>query len=419
MLDAYRKLGKERASLLYDIDGIVYKVNRKDLQTRLGFVSRAPRWAIAHKYSAEKAETVLEKIEIQVGRTGVLTPVAHLKPINVGGVLVSRATLHNEDEIARKDIREGDAVRIQRAGDVIPQVVEVISGKRPEGSASYAFPDRCPVCESRAVREEGEVARRCTGGLICAAQAIQRLKHFVSRNAFDIEGLGGKHIEAFFDDGTIVSPADLFTLAARDKTSLTPLRSREGWGQKSAENLFASVDSRRTIALGRFIHALGIPQIGQATARLLAQSYGTYEAWRDAMAAARDSESDAYNDLVNIEQIGSSVAVDLVAFFAEAHNREVLHALTQQITIEPAARPDITTSPIVGMTIVFTGTLETMSRGEAKAQAQTLGAKVAGSVSKKTDIVVAGPGAGSKLKDAQAHRVSVMTEAEYTQLIGS
>lgn len=419
MLDAYRKLGEERAGLPYDIDGIVYKVNRKDLQTRLGFVSRAPRWAIAHKYSAEKAETVLEKIEIQVGRTGVLTPVAHLKPVNVGGVLVSRATLHNEDEIARKDIREGDAVRIQRAGDVIPQVVEVIAGKRPKSSTPYVFPDRCPVCDSHAVREEGEVARRCTGGLICAAQAVQRLKHFVSRDAFDIEGLGGKHIEAFFADGTITNPADVFTLADRDKPSLTPLRAREGWGPKSAENLFASINARRTISLERFIYALGIPQIGQATARLLAQSYGTYAAWRDAMIAAHDTESDAYKDLVNIEQIGGSVANDLVAFFAEGHNLEVLSALTAQITIETAKRPDNNTSPIAGKTIVFTGTLESMSRGEAKAQAQSLGAKVAGSVSKKTDLVVAGPGAGSKLKDAETHGVRVMTEAEYTLFIGS
>ena len=419
MLNAYRKLGEERAGLPYDIDGIVYKVNRKDLQTRLGFVSRAPRWAIAHKYSAERAETVLESIEIQVGRTGVLTPVAHLKPVNVGGVIVSRATLHNEDEIARKDIREGDAVLIQRAGDVIPQVVEVISYKRPKGSVPYLFPELCPVCESLAVREEGEVARRCTGGLICAAQAVQRLKHFVSRDAFDIEGLGGKHIEAFFADGTITNPADLFTLADRDKTSLTPLSARESWGPKSAENLFASINDRHTISLERFIYALGIPQVGQATARLLAHSYGNYEAWRDAMITGHDGESEAYKDLVNIEQIGSSVAADLVAFFAEEHNRDVLAALAAQITIEPAARPDAGASPIAGKTIVFTGTLETMSRGEAKAQAQALGAKVAGSVSKKTDIVVAGPGAGSKLKDAQSHGVSVMTEAEYSRLVSA
>jgi DNA ligase (NAD+) len=419
MLNAYRKLGEERAGLPYDIDGIVYKVNRKDLQTRLGFVSRAPRWAIAHKYSAERAETVLESIEIQVGRTGVLTPVAHLEPVNVGGVIVSRATLHNEDEIARKDIREGDAVLIQRAGDVIPQVVEVISDKRPKGSTPYRFPQLCPICESLAVREGGEAARRCSGGLICAAQAVQRLRHFVSRDAFDIEGLGGKHIESFFADGTITNPADLFTLADRDKTSLTPLRAREGWGPKSAENLFASIDERRTISLERFIYALGIPQVGQATARLLGQSYGTYDAWRDAMIVAHDSESETYKDLINIEQIGSSVAADLGAFFAEKHNRDVLTALSAQISIEAAARLDTAASPIAGKTIVFTGTLESMSRGEAKAQAQALGAKVAGSVSKKTDIVVAGPGAGSKLKDAQIHGVRVMTEAEYARLVSA
>ncbi len=419
MLAAYEKLGAERAGLSYDIDGIVYKVNRKDLQERLGFVSRAPRWAVAHKFSAEQAETVLEKIEIQVGRTGVLTPVAHLKPINVGGVLVSRATLHNEDEIARKDIREGDTVRIQRAGDVIPQVVKVVTEKRPKASIPYAFPQNCPVCESLAIREEDEAARRCTGGLICPAQAIQRLKHFVSREAFDIEGLGGKHIEAFFADEVISNPADLFTLAERDKKSLTPLRAREGWGPKSAENLFASIDSRRTISLERFIYALGIPQVGQATARLLAQSYSTYEAWRDAMIAARKPDSEAYRDLINIEQIGSSVATDLIGFFAEAHNREVLDALTDQVKIEASAQPDTTASPVAGQTIVFTGTLESMSRSEAKAKAQSLGAKVAGSVSKKTDLVVAGPGAGSKLKEAQTLGIRVMTEEEYTALISS
>ena len=418
MLHAYRKLGEERATLPYDIDGIVYKVNRKDLQTRLGFVSRAPRWAIAHKYSAERAETILEKIEIQVGRTGVLTPVAHLTPVTVGGVVVSRATLHNEDEIARKDIRVGDAVRIQRAGDVIPQVVEVIATKRPKNSVPYTFPSTCPVCGSHAIREDDEAARRCTGGLICPAQAVQRLKHFVSRDAFDIEGLGGKHIEAFFADGTFASPADIFTLSDRDKTSLTPLRAREGWGPKSAENLFASINNRRVISLERFIFALGIRQLGQATARLLAQAYGTYEAWRDAMIAAQDEDSDAYKDLINIEQIGSSVATDLMSFFAESHNREVLDALLEQVTIEASAKPDATSSPIAGKIIVFTGALETMSRSEAKAKAQSLGAKVAGSVSKKTDLVVAGPGAGSKLKDAQAHGVRVMTEAEYASLIG-
>ncbi len=419
MLHAYRKLGEERATLPYDIDGIVYKVNRKDLQSRLGFVSRAPRWAIAHKFSAERAETILEKIEIQVGRTGVLTPVAHLTPVTVGGVVVSRATLHNEDEIARKDIRVGDAVHIQRAGDVIPQVVEVIVDKRPKNSVPYTFPKTCPVCESLAIREDDEAARRCTGGLICPAQAMQRLKHFVSRDAFDIEGLGGKHIETLFADGTIASPADIFTLSERDKISLTPLRAREGWGAKSAENLFASINSRRTISLERFIFALGIRQVGQATARLLAQAYGTYEAWRDAMIAAQDEDSDAYKDLINIEQIGSSVATDLISFFAETHNQDVLSALLQQITIEPTARPSIASSPIAGKIIVFTGSLESMSRSEAKTQAQSLGAKVAGSVSKKTDIVVAGPGAGSKLKEAQAHGVKIMTESEYATLIGA
>jgi len=419
MIKAYDKLGAERANLAYDIDGIVYKVNRKDLQERLGFVSRAPRWATAHKFSAERAETVLEKIEIQVGRTGALTPVAHLKPVTVGGVVVSRATLHNEDEIVRKDIREGDSVIIQRAGDVIPQVVEVVTSKRPKASKPYNFPGQCPVCGSLAIREEDEAVKRCTGGLICPAQAVQRLKHFVSREAFDIEGIGGKHIEAFFKDETIKSPADLFTLEQRDKSSLTPLRAREGWGSKSAENLFASINNRRTIALDRFIYALGIPQVGQATARLLAQSYGSYEAWRDAMVAAQDQESEAYKDLINIEQIGGSVAADLVGFFAEQHNLDVLSALTKEIKIQDAQKPDTSSSPVAGKTIVFTGTLETMSRGEAKAKAQSMGAKVAGSVSKKTDLVVAGPGAGSKLKDAQSLGIQVMTEDEYLAFIGA
>jgi DNA ligase (NAD+) len=416
MLKEYYKLGEDRAGLPYDIDGMVYKVNRIDLQRRLGFVSRAPRWATAHKYSAERAETLLENIDIQVGRTGTLTPVARLKPVNVGGVVVSNATLHNEDEIARKDIRVGDSVIIQRAGDVIPQVVEVITAKRPKDSKAYKFPHTCPVCGSHAIREEGEVARRCTGGLICAAQSVERLKHFVSRNAFDIEGMGEKNIEAFFTDKLIDNPADLFTLEKRGGRDA--LAQREGWGGKSIDNLFDAINRRRTISLERFIYALGIRQIGQATARLLAHAYGSFEAWRKAMIAAGDKESEAWAELINIEQIGESVADDLVAFFAEKHNRDVLDALAKELTIVDFERPNTAGSPIAGKVVVFTGTLETMSRGEAKAKALSLGAKVAGSVSQKTDIVVAGPGAGSKLKEAEKLGVKVMTAEEYLKLIG-
>jgi DNA ligase (NAD+) len=415
MLKEYRKLGEDRAGLPYDIDGMVYKVNRIDLQKRLGFVSRAPRFATAHKYSAERAETVVENIEVQVGRTGTLTPVARLKPVNVGGVVVANATLHNEDEIARKDIRIGDSVIIQRAGDVIPQVLEVLTAKRPRDSKPYKLPTKCPACGSHAVREEGEVARRCTGGLICPAQAVERLKHFVSRNAFDIEGFGEKNIEAFYEDDLVKNPADLFTLERRGGRKM--LEGREGWAEKSIDNLFAAVERRRTISLERFIYALGIPQVGQATARLLAHAYGSIETWRKAMTAAKDKESDAYKELTSIEQVGENMADDLVEFFAEKHNRDVLGALIEELTIEDFVRPDTAGSPIAGKTVVFTGTLEAMSRGEAKARAQSLGAKVAGSVSKKTDLVVAGPGAGSKLKEAEALGVKVVTEQEYLALI--
>ncbi|MGE3333188.1 MAG: NAD-dependent DNA ligase LigA [Rhodospirillaceae bacterium] len=413
MLKEYEKLGSDRAGLPYDIDGIVYKVNRLDWQKRLGFVSRAPRWAIAHKFSAEQAETQLENIEIQVGRTGALTPVAHLTPVNVGGVMVSRATLHNEDEIARKDIRVGDTVIIQRAGDVIPQVVEVKLDQRPKTSKAFTFPRKCPVCGSLAVREQDQAVTRCTGGLVCPAQAVERLRHFVSREAFDIEGLGEKNIEAFFADDIVRSPADLFKLK-RDK-----LAGREGWGDKSIDNLLAAIERRRTISLERFIFALGIPQVGQATARLLAHHYGSLAAWEQGMTAAKDEESEAFRELTSIEQIGPAVATDLIGFFAEKHNRDVLAALRKAgVTAEDFVRPDTSNSPIAGKTVVFTGTLEKMGRNEAKAQALALGAKVAGSVSKKTDYVVAGPGAGSKLKEAEALGVKVLTEDEYLKLIG-
>lgn len=414
LLRFYRKLGEERAELPYDIDGIVYKINRFDWQERLGFVSRAPRWAIAHKFPAQQAETLVERMDENVGRTGTLTPVAFLKPVNVGGVVVSRATLHNEDEVARKDIREGDTVVIQRAGDVIPQVVRVLLERRPVNSRKYTFKKNCPVCGSLVVREEGEVARRCTGGLVCAAQAVERLMHFVSRDAFDIEGLGEKHIQAFWRDGLIRTPADIFRLPDRGDEVGT----REGWGTKSVLNLVAAVERRRDIALDRFIYALGIRQVGQATARLLAKHYGSLAQWREAMMKAEDPSSDAYQDLINIHGVGPSVASDILAFFAEAHNRDVLDDLEGLIRVADFKQARATDSPVAGKTVVFTGGLSTMTRHEATARAEALGAKVAGSVSKKTDYVVAGTDAGSKLKKAEALGVKILSEDEWVKLVG-
>jgi DNA ligase (NAD+) len=413
MLAFYRELAETRAGLPYDIDGVVFKVNRIDWQERLGAVSRAPRWAIAQKFEAEKAETVLRGIRIQVGRTGTLTPVAELDPVTVGGVVVSRATLHNADEILRKDVRVGDTVVVQRAGDVIPQVVSVVADKRPPGTSAYEFPDRCPECDSLAAREEGEVATRCTGGLICPAQAVERLKHFVSRDAFDIEGLGTKHIQAFWKDGLIAGPGDIFRLHDR----AAEIREREGWGGKSVDNLVAAIEQRRTIALDRFIYALGIRQVGQATARLLAKQYGSLPAWRAAMTAAADAESDAYRDLVAIDGIGPSVIADITAFFAEPHNRQVLDDLQGMLTVEDFAAPRTAGSPVAGKTVVFTGMLEFMTRSEAKARAESLGAKVAGSVSKKTDYVVVGADAGSKARKAAELGVTTLTEREWVDLI--
>lgn len=418
ILSYYHELEDKRASLDYDIDGIVYKVNRVDWQQRMGHSARAPRWAIAHKFPAEKALTKLNAITIQVGRTGTLTPVAELEPVTVGGVVVSRATLHNEDEIKRKDVRVGDTVQIQRAGDVIPQVLKSIPELRPADSHPFEFPTTCPVCGSHAVHHKDEVARKCTGGLICKAQSALRLRHFVSRDAFDIEGLGDKHIEAFFNEGLITSPADLFTLQERDKQSLTPLRNRDGWGPLSAKNLFEAIEKKRKIPLYRFIYALGIPQIGLATSKLLARQYISYDNWSEAMKAANDSESEAYTDLIAIDGIGASMAEDLTAFFDEAHNLEVLKALADQITIEDAEAIDTSSSPIAGKTLVFTGTMESMSRQEAKALAERLGAKVAGSVSKKTDFVVIGVDPGSKAKKAKELGVTILSEEEWGELAG-
>jgi DNA ligase (NAD+) len=442
MLAFYAEIGERRAALGYDIDGVVYKVNRLDFQERLGFVSRSPRWAIAHKFPAEQATTVLRDIEIQVGRTGSLTPVAKLEPVTVGGVVVSNATLHNEDEIARKDIRIGDTVVVQRAGDVIPQIVRVIADKRPDGAAPYQFPKTCPVCGSHAVREADEshgadggaasgavegaasgaggVVRRCTGGLICPAQAKERLKHFVSRLAFDIEGLGEEKIESFFDEGLIRTPADIFTLEARDKESLNRLKDRKGLGAKSVEKLFRAIDARRTIPLDRFIFALGIRHVGETTAKDLARAYRTLEAFLGAARAAAGAgkDSEAYADIDAIEGIGETVVDALVDFFQEPHNVAALDDLLAHIEVTPFERPQAVASPITGKTVVFTGSLDRMSRSEAKAQAERLGAKVSGSVSAKTDYLVAGADAGSKLTNARKLGVAVLTEDEWLALIG-
>ena len=415
LLALYREISSDRAALPYDIDGMVYKVDRLDWQERLGTVSRAPRWAIAHKFPAERAQTVLREITIQVGRTGALTPVANLEPVTVGGVVVRRATLHNEDEITRKDAREGDTIVIQRAGDVIPQVVEVILDKRPKDSAAFIFPDSCPECDSLAVRDEGEVIRRCTGGLICPAQAVERLKHFVSRDAFDIEGLGARNIETFWRDGWIKTPADIFTLERREGAGELGLGDREGWGEKSVENLFQAISDRRRIGFDRFIYALGIRQVGQATARLLARQYGSTEAWRRAMEGAQGREGEDYDELIAVEGIGPAVAEDILEFFAEPHNRDALDALASELAVEALEAPDAD-SAIAGKTVVFTGTLETMTRAEAKSRAESLGAKVAGSVSKKTDFVVVGADAGSKAKKAAELGVEILSEEDWRAL---
>lgn len=412
----YDNLAELRPDLQYEIDGIVYKVNRLDWQERLGFVSRAPRWATAHKFPAEKAITILKDIDIQVGRTGTLTPVARLEPITVGGVVVSNATLHNEDEIERKGVMIGDHVEIQRAGDVIPQIVRVIESKRPVDARAFDFPDHCPVCGSEAIREEGEVARRCTGGLICEAQAVERLKHFVSKGAFDIDGLGAKIVEEFYADNIIKSPVDIFKLEEINRKLEPPLQEREGWGALSTQNLFTAIDARRTIALHRFIYALGVRQVGEAIAKRFARSYKSFQNFRSAMERAYDMESEAYTELLNIDDIGPSVAKDVTAFFHEPHNRDILDKLCALLTIEEAEILDNSDSPFAGKTIVFTGGLDKMSRPEAKALAERLGAKVAGSVSKKTDFVVAGEGSGSKLKKATELGVTILDEEKWLAL---
>ena len=450
LMDYYNQIQNARPDLPFDIDGVVYKVDRLDLQERLGFVSRAPRWAIAHKFPAEQARTVLEKIDIQVGRTGAMTPVARLTPVTVGGVVVSNATLHNEDEIRRKDIRVGDTVVIQRAGDVIPQVVSVVLEKRPMDSVEYVFPEVCPICGSNAVREEGEAVRRCTGGLICAAQVTERLRHFVSRNAFDIEGMGDENIKLFHEGGLVKSPADIFRLKEHEEevkrlvlqrrelqsAARQALKAEEGKTVKAAKkgapefkdvaNLLGAIDARRNVGLDRFIFALGIRHIGETTGRLLARTYGTLDHFVEEMEAAAGEEvedgakrtSSAWTELLSIDGIGEVVAEAIVDFFAEEHNQQVVADL-QAAGVDPQPlEKQETASPVAGKTVVFTGSLETMTRQEAKAKAESLGAKVAGSVSKKTDYVVAGADAGSKLKAARELDIAILTEQEWRELIG-
>ncbi|MXQ10144.1 NAD-dependent DNA ligase LigA [Microvirga makkahensis] len=435
MLEHYHAIETDRANLGYDIDGVVYKVDDLGLQQRLGFVSRSPRWALAHKFPAQKAVTVLEDIEINVGRTGSLNPIARLRPVTVGGVVVSNATLHNEDYIKGiggngekirngVDIRIGDTVIINRAGDVIPKVLDVVLEKRPADAKPYEFPSHCPACDSHAVREvnprtgKEDAVRRCTGGLICPAQARERLKHFVSRNAFDIEGMGEQRIDEFYEEGLVQRPQDIFTLAERNARSLKRLENREGWGETSVRNLFAAIEARRTVSLNRFIFALGIPHVGETSARLLARHFGSFEALREAAKAAADPESEAHAELTAIGGIGPVVAEAIVEFFREEHNEEMLDALLAQVNVKSMEATVTVNSPVAGKTVVFTGSLEQMTREEAKAMAERLGAKVAGSVSKKTDIVVAGPGAGSKLAKAAELGVQVMDEDGWFALVG-
>jgi DNA ligase (NAD+) len=431
MLAQYRAIEAQRSTLPYDIDGVVYKVDDLTLQRRLGYRSTTPRWAIAHKFPAELAWTRLEAIDIQVGRTGALSPVARLHPVTVGGVVVSNATLHNEDYIAGrdasgtpirggKDIRVGDWVQVYRAGDVIPKVADVDLAKRPADAVPYAFPTTCPECGSDAIREPGDAVRRCTGGLICPAQAVEKLKHFVSRAAFDIEGLGAKIVEEFYADGWVREPADIFTLQARfGPGNLQQLKNREGWGEKSAANLFAGIEDRRRIALARLIFALGIRHVGEVVAATIARHYGTWEAFRAAMAAAEVGQGAAWDDLLNTDGVGEVIARSLVTTFEQEAERASIDRLVAQLREIVPPEAQATDSPVAGKTVVFTGTLEKMTRAEAKARAEALGAKVAGSVSAKTDLVVAGPGAGSKAAKAAELGIETIDEDAWLALIGA
>jgi DNA ligase (NAD+) len=420
LLEFHREIELARGTLDYDIDGVVYKVDRLDWQERLGFVSRTPRWAIAHKFPAQRATTIVRGIEIQVGRTGALTPVAKLEPVTVGGVVVQNATLHNADEIARLDVRIGDTVEVQRAGDVIPQVLGVVLEKRPSDAKPYRFPTKCPcplhtpvIRETTATGEEGAVTR-CTGEFACPYQRMEHLRHFVSRRAFDIEGLGEKQIALFYDEGWVKEPADIFTLEARNKK--IKLEDYEGFGETSVRNLFGAINTRREIALERFIYALGIRHIGETTAQALARGYGTWEAFHDAARAVAKGDAEAREDMDALDQIGDTVIDAIASYFGESHNVKMVERLTEHVRIGAAERPRAD-SAVAGKTVVFTGTLEKMTRDEAKAMAERLGAKVSGSVSNKTDIVVAGPGAGSKLAKAKEFGVDVLSEDEWLKLV--
>ncbi|MDP3660106.1 NAD-dependent DNA ligase LigA [Phenylobacterium sp.] len=423
LLDAYRRMEAVRPKLGFDIDGVVYKVDRLDWQQRLGFVSRSPRWAVARKFPAEQARTILEAIDIQVGRTGAITPVARLSPVTVGGVVVVNATLHNADEIARKDVRIGDTVIVQRAGDVIPQVVGPVLEARPEGAEPFEFPTHCPCpLETPLARETTAsgaetVVRRCTGEFACPFQRLQHLRHFVSRRAFDIEGLGEKQLAAFYERGWLKEPADIFRLAL-DQAKLEELLSIDGYGETSVRNLTAGIEARRTIPLDRFIYGLGVRHIGETTAVGMARGYGTAQAFLAAMDKIAERDPEAIEELDAFDQIGTAVIEAAAAYFAEDHNRRAVQALAEQLTIQDAEQPKTDTA-VAGKTVVFTGALERMTRDEAKAQAEALGAKVSSSVSKKTDIVVAGPGAGSKLKTAAELGLQVLTEDEWLALVGA
>jgi len=429
MLAEYARIEQRRATLGYDIDGVVYKVNDLALQGRLGFRSTTPRWAIAHKFPAELAWTRLEAIDIQVGRTGALSPVARLTPVTVGGVVVSNATLHNEDYILGrdskggvirdgKDIRIGDWVQVYRAGDVIPKIADVDIAKRPDDAQPYVFPTSCPECGSDAVREEGDAARRCIGGLICPAQAVEKLKHFVSRAAFDIEGLGAKQVEQFYRDGWIREPADIFTLVARYGGGMQQLKNREGWGEKSAKNLFQAIEEKRKIPFGRLLFALGIRHVGEAASNMIARDYTNWREFTEAMDGAQGFDGPEWNRLLGIDGVGEVMARSLVGAFGEAKERASIDRLVAHLDVQDAARPDTSSSPVAGKTVVFTGTLEKMTRAEAKARAEALGAKVAGSVSAKTDLLVAGPGAGSKAKKAAELGIDTLDEDGWLDLIG-
>jgi len=431
MIEHYTDIERNRASLGYDIDGVVYKVNNLGLQHRLGFRSTTPRWAIAHKFPAELAWTRLEGIDIQVGRTGALSPVARLVPVTVGGVVVSNATLHNEDYIKGqdskgniirdgKDIRINDWVQVYRAGDVIPKIADVDLAKRPDDAKPYIFPTQCPECGSAAIREEGDAVRRCTGGLICPAQAVEKLKHFVSRGAFDIEGLGAKQIEMFYHDDVlpIREPADIFTLQSRDAATLAKLKNREGWGDKSANNLFQAIDEKRQIPLARLIFSLGIRHVGDNASTLLADHYRSWSNFESTLSMITQGEGPEWDDLIAIDGVGSVMAASLVTAFGQETERASIDRLVAHLAPQNAIKRAPVDSPVAGKTVVFTGSLEKMTRAEAKVRAEALGAKVSGSVSAKTDLVVAGPGAGSKAKKAQSLGVKVIDEDGWLSLIG-